>query len=1041
MYAVGRLGSYITRGVYTVSGPFHPFGGAVDIIVVEQQDGSFKSSPWYVRFGKFQGVLKTKEKMINISVNGVEADFHMYLDHKGEAYFLREEENGEEEGDSILYPSSSGEETDGQSRDRIPMKPISCNFDAGGLSNLPLKSKSCNFDANQSNLVTQIDVTNGKIFTRTNSSKNRILGLVFGRKSKKEDSSASRVDEDGPDVVRADSLERAEIAADLLEMKWSTNLASNRHRKDNASLVIISESSECEANKELPISYGQVEMGSPSIILDPTALHAGIVIHDNGISISSDKDFGKLSCLNTEHNIGTSSQGESGLQEKNDLNFQTSREIDEIGVTSADHDKNAMALISETISSDLKSAKLDECPGKKLEEEHIFKEGIDRLESLVYSKALDSSRLELDDSGGQTDETLYVSCGGGAEVCVHAKMVHETAELLSEVNSVQETSLLVAKDPLDFPSNSYANSTLTKTYAQMVTVDPIDGSVKEVESCSIYTISGFNNSIYEVQDGENTGDEDNMTKLQYSSETVGDSQEFRTDSFSTEAKTLTTSEGSEEEKLLGDLDDFNHGKVRCMESNISNHVEKQNHPSDTSKGSEAVIESLNPNDDPHSSSNKFVQENTPNDVEDFSAKPTIVSSSINIPKSNKVAGEDLGRAESLPNMWSHTNDLIVDDRCSFGHSLDSKCKSSTWTPLGEDISSWKKSDANKDDQVSLAQPTVEDAQILEELKNGPASPAAGDPSKVTNDSNGSWGVWPFSFKRSRSMKATQPAQNSSRSSNAESTLESSISMDGEKDMLKPKVKNKKSRGLTPTPEQLASLNLKHGQNTVTFTFSTPMLGPQQVDARIYLWKWDSRIVISDVDGTITKSDVLGQFMPLVGMDWSQTGVAHLYSAIKENGYHLLFLSARAISQAYHTRQFLFNLKQDGKALPEGPVVISPDGLFPSLFREVIRRAPHEFKIACLEDIKALFPADCHPFYAGFGNRDTDEFSYLKVGIPKGKIFIINPKGEVAVHRRVDTKSYTSLHGLVHDMFPPMTSSEQEDYNSWNYWRLPPALDI
>lgn len=29
-----------------------------------------------------------------------------------------------------------------------------------------------------------------------------------------------------------------------------------------------------------------------------------------------------------------------------------------------------------------------------------------------------------------------------------------------------------------------------------------------------------------------------------------------------------------------------------------------------------------------------------------------------------------------------------------------------------------------------------------------------------------------------------------------------------------------------------------------------------------------------------RSDVLGQFMPLVGRDWSQTGVAHLFSAIK-----------------------------------------------------------------------------------------------------------------------------------------------------------------
>lgn len=84
---MGRLGSYISRGVYTVSGPFHPFGGAVDIIVVEQPDGTFKTSPWYVRFGKFQGVLKTREKVVSICVNGIEANFHMFLDHKGKHIF------------------------------------------------------------------------------------------------------------------------------------------------------------------------------------------------------------------------------------------------------------------------------------------------------------------------------------------------------------------------------------------------------------------------------------------------------------------------------------------------------------------------------------------------------------------------------------------------------------------------------------------------------------------------------------------------------------------------------------------------------------------------------------------------------------------------------------------------------------------------------------------------------------------------------------------------------------------------------------------
>ncbi|KAF3457799.1 hypothetical protein FNV43_RR02459 [Rhamnella rubrinervis] len=149
------------------------------------------------------------------------------------------------------------------------------------------------------------------------------------------------------------------------------------------------------------------------------------------------------------------------------------------------------------------------------------------------------------------------------------------------------------------------------------------------------------------------------------------------------------------------------------------------------------------------------------------------------------------------------------------------------------------------------------------------------------------------------------------------------------------------RFISPTSEQLASLNLKEGRNTVTFKFSTPMLGR-------------------------SRSDVRGQFMPLVGVDWSHTGVAHLFSAIK----------------ADYTRQFLLDLKQDGKALPDGPVVICPMDSYLLLWR------------------RSLFPSNCHPFYAGFGNRYTDEFSYLKVGIPQGKIFIINHKGEVAVNGRV-----------------------------------------
>ncbi|CAA2984643.1 phosphatidate phosphatase PAH1-like isoform X1 [Olea europaea subsp. europaea] len=104
MNVVGKVSSFITT-------PFHPFGGAVDIIVVKQHDGAFRSTPWYVRFGKFQGVLKGAEKVVRIEVNGVEADFHMYLDNSGEAYFVQENNSEKDKTNEGLKDSDNLEGT------------------------------------------------------------------------------------------------------------------------------------------------------------------------------------------------------------------------------------------------------------------------------------------------------------------------------------------------------------------------------------------------------------------------------------------------------------------------------------------------------------------------------------------------------------------------------------------------------------------------------------------------------------------------------------------------------------------------------------------------------------------------------------------------------------------------------------------------------------------------------------------------------------------------------------------------------------------
>lgn len=168
-------------------------------------------------------------------------------------------------------------------------------------------------------------------------------------------------------------------------------------------------------------------------------------------------------------------------------------------------------------------------------------------------------------------------------------------------------------------------------------------------------------------------------------------------------------------------------------------------------------------------------------------------------------------------------------------------------------------------------------------------------------------------------------------------------------------------------------------------------------------------MVSDVDGTITRSDLLGHVLPTLGVDWSHPGITQLFHNIARNGYQIMFLSSRcarawgvgsqrdskaaggggscahgthtkgsqqawqaksgfrqagsqpasscvmkrcgtlrcapfatvlchavlsrrAIAQANITREYLHTLVQNDYKMPSGPVIISPHGLLPSLYR-------------------------------------------------------------------------------------------------------------
>lgn len=241
-------------------------------------------------------------------------------------------------------------------------------------------------------------------------------------------------------------------------------------------------------------------------------------------------------------------------------------------------------------------------------------------------------------------------------------------------------------------------------------------------------------------------------------------------------------------------------------------------------------------------------------------------------------------------------------------------------------------------------------------------------------------------------------------------------------------------------DQIDSLNLNEGTNEIVFSVTTAYQGTSRCKCFLFKWKYNDKVVISDIDGTITKSDVLGHILPMVGKNWEQIGVAQLFSKIEENGYKMLYLSARAIGQAKTTRDYLQSIRQGDVKLPDGPLLLNPTSLMSAFHREVIEKKPEQFKIACLSDIQALFP-DKNPFYAGYGNRINDVWAYRAVGIPISRIFTINTKGELK-HELTQTfqSTYANMAYIVDQLFPPIKHIEAEDieFTSFNYWREPLA---
>ncbi|XP_047674325.1 phosphatidate phosphatase LPIN1-like isoform X1 [Tachysurus fulvidraco] len=287
-------------------------------------------------------------------------------------------------------------------------------------------------------------------------------------------------------------------------------------------------------------------------------------------------------------------------------------------------------------------------------------------------------------------------------------------------------------------------------------------------------------------------------------------------------------------------------------------------------------------------------------------------------------------------------------------------------------------------------------------------------------------------------------ESSSSDEEYQSNIQTDSSSQSETSLSQGGVSYKKTLRLTS--KQLASLQLKDGPNEVVFSVTTQYQGTCRCEGTIYLWNWDDKIIISDIDGTITRSDTLGHILPTLGKDWTHQGIVRLFHKVSQNGYKFMYCSARAIGMANMTRGYLHWVNESGSMLPQGPVLLSPSSLFSALHREVIERKPEKFKVECLIDIKNLFFPNTQPFYAAFGNRATDVYSYKEVGVPLNWIFTVNPKGElVQEHAKTNVSSYMRLGEVVDHVFPLLKRMGTSDFpcsdtfSHFTFWREPLPL--
>eukprot|EP00096_Caligus_rogercresseyi_P002588 TRINITY_DN14780_c0_g1_i1.p1 TRINITY_DN14780_c0_g1~~TRINITY_DN14780_c0_g1_i1.p1 ORF type:complete len:328 (-),score=26.04 TRINITY_DN14780_c0_g1_i1:105-1088(-) len=216
-----------------------------------------------------------------------------------------------------------------------------------------------------------------------------------------------------------------------------------------------------------------------------------------------------------------------------------------------------------------------------------------------------------------------------------------------------------------------------------------------------------------------------------------------------------------------------------------------------------------------------------------------------------------------------------------------------------------------------------------------------------------------------------------------------------------------------SPEEWAQMSLSPGANFAYYQIPSLSI---QISFKVYLFDQDTKFVITDVDGTITESDIKGQIFSSLGTSAHHFNVVPFFAAIRERGYHIVYLTARSISQDGATRDYLFTtLRLLG--LPRGPLLMSPKPLADTILDSTVG-SPREAKAENLRGLFSLFGEGASIVKGAYGNVVSDSEAYQDSGIPKSAIYLINSNGHL---RREDgevpVSSYENELANIDDVYP------------------------